>query len=87
MEDIKKFEKREKLLLELEYEFTKKLIRLRKDNDLSQEKMAKQANVIRETIARIENHMVSPNITTIIKILEPVGYTIDIIKIKDNDNG
>ena len=81
--EIREFEKREKFLQELEYEFTRKLIELRKGKKLSQEKLAKQAHVIRETIARIEANMVSPNINTIIKMLEPLGYTINISKIKE----
>ena len=80
---VKEFEKKEKFLQELEYEFIKKLLKVRKDNGLTQQKMADQANVIRETIARIENSMVSPNLNTIIKMLEPLGYTIDISKIKE----
>lgn len=45
--------------------------------------MADNANVIRETIARIENCITSPQMNTLIKILEPLGYTIKIVKIKD----
>ena len=47
--------------------------------------MADNANVIRETIARIENQMTSPQINTLIKILEPIGYTVKIVPI-DKEN-
>ena len=46
--------------------------------------MAEGANVIRETIARIENQITSPQVNTLIKILEPLGYTIKIEKINNN---
>ena len=37
-------------------------IRLRKEAKLSQEQLAKETNIIRTTIARIENNMNSPQI-------------------------
>jgi len=56
---------------------------LRKEKGLSQQQMADNAHVIRETISRIETLMTSPQVNTLIKILEPVGYTIKIVKIDD----
>ena len=44
--------------------------------------MGEHAHIIRETIAKIENKLVSPQINTLIKILAPLGYTISITKIK-----
>ncbi len=84
MNSIKKYENKEKKLLNLQYNFTKQIIKARKENSLSQQKLADQANVIRETIARIETGMTSPQIDTLIKILEPLGYTITITKIGDD---
>ena len=81
VQKVNEYVEREKFLTDLEYDFVKELVSLRKDNNLSQQKMADMANVIRETIARIENCMVSPQINTLIKILEPLGYTITIKKI------
>lgn len=85
MKAIEEYSEQEQTLMELEYEFVKDFIRLRKDSHLSQQKMADNANVIRETIARIENCMTSPQINTIIKILKPLGYTIKIVKINDEN--
>ncbi|MBQ8472829.1 MAG: helix-turn-helix transcriptional regulator [Bacilli bacterium] len=72
---------REKRLMELEDLFVSEFVKLRHDNGLTQQKMADSANVIRETIARIENKITSPQVNTLIKILEPLGYTIKIEKI------
>lgn len=77
----KEYTERENLLMELEYEFVKDFVKLRKDLDLTQQEMADSAGVIRETIARIENQITSPQINTLIKILEPLGYTIKIEKL------
>ncbi|HIR58945.1 MAG TPA: helix-turn-helix transcriptional regulator [Candidatus Onthousia excrementipullorum] len=72
---------KEDKLKELEYDFVQDFIKLRKDNHLTQEAMANQSGVIRLTITRIENLITSPQINTLIKILEPVGYTVKIVPI------
>lgn len=72
---------KEDKLKELEYDFVQDFIKLRKDNHLTQEAMANQSGVIRLTITRIENLITSPQVNTLIKILEPVGYTVKIVPI------
>ena len=84
-ENIKKFETREKLLIDLEYQLITDFIKLRKDQHLSQQELANISHTIREMIAKIENQIVSPQINTLIKILEPLGYTIGIVPIKERD--
>ena len=69
---------KEDKLKELEYDFVQDFIKLRKDNHLTQEAMANQSGVIRLTITRIENLITSPQVNTLIKILEPLGYTVKI---------
>lgn len=86
MKKVNEYVEKEKTLMDLEYEFVKQFIKLRKDNKMTQQQMADGAHVIRETIARIENQMTSPQINTLIKILEPIGYTIKITKIEDDKN-
>lgn len=81
-ENVDNYIKRETLLMELEYEFIQEFVKLRKDLHLTQQQMADSAHVIRETIARIETQITSPQISTLIKILEPLGYTLKIEKIK-----
>jgi len=48
--------------------------------------MADTSGVVREMIAVIENRKKHPQINTLIKILEPFGYTLSIIKIKEGKN-
>ena len=73
--------KREEKLDKLERQFIESLIKLRKDRRLTQQTMADDAGVIRETIARIENSITSPQVNTLLKIIEPLGYTIKLTKI------
>ena len=77
--DLKKLEARNKLLSDLEWKLINDFIQTRKNHNLSQQKMADQCNVIRETIARIENRTMNPTVGTLIDILEPLGLTIKIV--------
>ena len=61
------------------------LDKLRNELGLSQQKMADESGVVREMIAVIENRKKHPQINTLIKILEPFGYTLSITKIKEEE--
>ncbi len=74
----------EQKVMELEYNLICDFIKLRNDLGLSQRKMASECGVIREMIAVIENRKKHPQINTLIKILEPFGYTLSITKIKND---
>lgn len=80
-ENIKDYEIREKILADLEYQLITSFIKLRKSQHLSQQELADASDTIREMVAKIENQIVSPQIKTLIKILEPLGYTIGIVPI------
>lgn len=80
--NINEYKNKEKILSELEYELINDFINLRKENHLTQQELGDASSTIRETIAKIENQIVSPQINTLIKILEPLGYTIKIEKIE-----
>ena len=74
----------EKIIMDLEYNLICDFIKLRHELGLSQQKMANECGVIREMIAVIENQIKHPQINTLIKILEPFGYTLSITKIKED---
>lgn len=78
----KNYIEKEKILADLEYNLICDFLRLRKDNGLTQQEFADMSGIVRETIAKIENQIISPQMNTLIKILEPLGYTIKIVKIK-----
>ena len=82
---MNKFED-EKRLMDLEYNLICDFIKLRNELGLSQQKMADESGVVREMIAVIENQKKHPQINTLIKILEPFGYTLSITKIKEDDH-
>lgn len=68
---------------ELEFEFINDFIRIRKENNLTQELLGLYSKVPRTKIARIESKMHSPSIKAILDILGPIGYTIKIEKIRN----
>jgi len=75
--------KEEELVIELEYKLICEFIKLRNELGISQAAMANESGVVREMIAVIENRKKHPQINTLIKILEPFGYTLSITKIKE----
>ena len=70
---------------ELNEIFIKEFARVRRENNLTQTLLSKYSNVPREKITRIENGMHSPSIISLLNILGPIGYTIKIVKVKDNE--
>lgn len=66
---------------ELNAIFIKEFIQFRKENNLTQELLAKYSNVSRTKIARIEAKIASPSIISLLKIIAPIGYTIKIEKV------
>ncbi len=79
--------KDEKRIMELEYDLICEFIKLRNDLGISQQQMANECGVVREMIAVIENRKKHPQINTLIKILEPFGYTLSITKIREELDG
>ncbi|WP_024787501.1 MULTISPECIES: helix-turn-helix domain-containing protein [unclassified Lebetimonas] len=53
--------------------------KLRKEKNLSQEELAKKANISRATLSKLENgNLTKISVATFDKILGILGYTIDI---------
>jgi len=67
---------------ELNWIFVKEFIRFRKENNLTQQLLARYSNIPRTRIARIESGLCSPTILSLLEILGPIGYTIKIEKVK-----
>ncbi len=76
----------EKRIAELEYNLICDFVKLRNELNLTQKQMGEASNTIREIIAVIETRKKHPQINTLIKILEPFGYTLSITKIKEEED-
>ena len=73
----------EKRIVDLEYNLICDFINLRKELGLTQKEMGDASDTIREIIAVIETRKKHPQINTLIKILEPFGYTLSITTIRE----
>ena len=60
-----------------------KLIEAREQKGLSQRELAKMSGVKQPAIARLESMKTTPQIDTLLKILNPLGYTIEIVPLKN----
>jgi len=64
--------------LDKQYYLIEKLAEIRNQNDLSQRDLSIITGISQPSLARIERNINSPSIITLLKILDPLGYTIDI---------
>lgn len=72
-------------LIEKEYELVKKIIAIRNDKHILQRELCAQIGMKQPALVRIENQNNSPSLKTVLKILEPLGYTLEIKKITNSD--
>lgn len=68
---------REKIAFEIE--LIGKMIEAREEKGLSQRDLAEMSGVKQPAIARLESMKTTPQIDTLFKILNPLGYTLSIV--------
>lgn len=73
-------------LKELEKDVIRQVVEARKSQKLSQRIVGERAGIIRETVAKIENNLNSPQINTLIKLLEPIGYTLGVVPLIEEES-
>ncbi len=56
-----------------------KLIEARDAQGLSQRALAEKAGIKQPVLARLESSTVNPQLSTLIKLLHPLGYTLDVV--------
>lgn len=70
--------------IELEEELIEMMIKIREEKGLTQEQVAKLCNVHQPMIARLEKATHSPRVDSLLKILVPLGYKLQIVPIKQS---
>ncbi len=68
--------------IELEKELIRTMIKIREEKGLTQSQLAEICNIKQPVIARMESAVHSPQINSLLKILAPLGYTLQIVPIK-----
>ena len=71
--------------IQLEMDLIEATIEARKKSNLSQRDLNKKTGIKQPAIARIESRSRSPQATTLIKLLYPMGYTIRVVPLKKED--
>lgn len=73
----------EKAQIQLEEDIIDATIKAREKNKISQRDVSKKTGIKQPAIARIERKSVSPKVSTLIKILYPLGYTLRVVPLDD----
>lgn len=81
MNDETRVSPAEKEKINFEIEIIGKMIEAREEKGLTQRELAEITGIKQPAIARLESMKTTPNIDTLFKILNPLGYTISIVPI------
>ncbi len=65
--------------IKLEKEIIKATIAARKNANLTQSELSRKSGIIQPSIAKIENFVRTPQYTTLMKLLYPLGYTLKVV--------
>jgi len=68
--------------IQLEKDLIRTMIRIREEKGLTQSQLAQICNVKQPVIARMESSVHSPQIDSLLRILTPLGYTLQIVPMK-----
>ena len=71
--------------IQLEMDIIEATIEARKKNKLTQRELSKKSGIKQPVIARIEKHANSPQTSTLIKLLYPLGYTLRVVPLEEKD--
>lgn len=68
--------------IELEKDLIRTMVHIREEKGLTQAQLAKMCNVRQPIIARMESSVHSPQIDSLLRILTPLGYTLQIVPLE-----
>lgn len=69
-------------IIELEKELIRAMVKIREEEGLSQAQLAEKCHVKQPVIARMEKAVHSPQIDSLLKILTPLGYKLQIVPVE-----
>ena len=76
----------EKSEIEFIVELIGKFIEAREAKGLTQKELAERAGIKQSAVARLERMQAIPQIDTLFKLLQPLGYTLEIVPFKTAAN-
>ncbi|MDD3219152.1 MAG: helix-turn-helix transcriptional regulator [Lachnospiraceae bacterium] len=84
-EDIEQeldIDEEDEIMIEFEMDLIRTMVKLRENQGLSQKKLAELCGMKQPTLAKIEKRKHSPQVNSLLKVLRPLGYTLQIVPIK-----
>ena len=72
----------EENIIELEKDLLRTMVSIREEQGLSQADLATKCNVKQPVIARMKKAIHSPQINSLLKVLVPLGYKLQIVPIE-----
>ena len=81
--DPKLLTEAEKGEIQLKIDLVGKLIEAREKKGISQKRLAEMSGLKQPAIARLEKMQATPQIDTLFRVLKPLGYTLEIVPIKE----
>ena len=69
-------------IIELEKNLIRTLVSIREEKGITQTQLAELSGVKQPTIARLEKSLHSPQLDSMLKVLVPLGYNLQIVPIK-----
>jgi transcriptional regulator with XRE-family HTH domain len=72
----------EESIIQIEKELIKAMVKIREEQGMSQAEVAAKCNLKQPVIARMEKAVHSPQIDSILKVLVPLGYKLQIVPLE-----
>lgn len=68
--------------MELEKQIILATIEARKKANMTQQELSEKTGIVQPSIAKIENFVRTPQYTTLMRLLYPLGYTLKVVPLK-----
>lgn len=68
--------------MELEKQIILATIEARKKASMTQQELSEKTGIVQPSIAKIENFVRTPQYTTLMRLLYPLGYTLKVVPLK-----
>ena len=68
--------------IELEKQIILATVEARKKSNMTQQELSEKTGIVQPSIAKIENFARTPQYTTLMRLLYPLGYTLKVVPLK-----
>lgn len=84
MADEERISEADRAAIRFEAALIRKMVEAREHKGLSQRALAKLSGVQQPVIARLERMNATPQVDTLLRLLVPLGYTLDIVPLQSS---